>query len=59
MSQLTTASATVPDPGVIRSCTAATACPHVVLGADPAEAALMLADHHWEMHGIGRKETGR
>jgi hypothetical protein len=58
-SRFTTATATIPAPGVVRSCTAATACAHTVLGATADEARLMLADHEWATHRAGRTGAQR
>ncbi|MHA6764787.1 hypothetical protein [Streptacidiphilus sp. PAMC 29251] len=52
MTQLTTATLPLPDPGVQRTCTASTACPTVVLGHDPDHADGLIADHHDRVHGI-------
>ena len=45
MDQVTTATATIPNPGSVLTCWASTACPHVVLGVDDGEAQRLLADH--------------
>jgi len=56
MDTFTTATAHIPHPGHPISCTASTACPVTVLGADHREAALLLADHVWDAHRTA-KET--
>lgn len=52
MSTVTTATATVPTDGHVRACTAATACPVTILGADQAEARRMSDQHRLDAHGI-------
>jgi hypothetical protein len=45
MDQFTTATADIPADGTVLTCWASTACPHVVLGVDDAQAKRLLADH--------------
>lgn len=52
MNQLTHDTATPPAHGTIRTCTAETACPTVLLGYDDGHAALLLAEHQLTQHGI-------
>lgn len=42
----------LPDPGATRTCTAATACPTMLLGQDDKHAEWLLADHEHQAHGI-------